>query len=346
MQFIKSILFSKAVMKKITTVLSIDGGGVRGIIPAVVLSEMERITGKHIYELFDYIAATSTGGIIALSLSKPDPDKPHKPFYIADDIVKFYLEESSAIFRKTFLRKVYTFAGVRRPRYSHRCIEEVFDKYLGDIMLSESLTDLVLTGYDIERKIPLVFKSSKAKFTSHYNFPFNDIARAMTAAPTYFAPHTIYRDSDQESFTVIDGGVFANNPAMIGLTEAFSGHPKSKEYMVVSLGTGHQTKRYQATNAKKWGILQWGTKILEVTFDGLSDSVDHQLSTILQSKKKFKRYYRFQPVLMDQNTGLDNASTKNLRELKLIGEDLVREYDFDITQLCEKLVLLSKQKKR
>ncbi|MFW5719564.1 MAG: patatin-like phospholipase family protein [Candidatus Dojkabacteria bacterium] len=323
----------------VVKVLSIDGGGIRGIIPALLLSEIERLTGKYIADLFDLIVGTSTGAVLTLGLTKPDDNL--SPVYRASDLMRFYEQDGAYIFSKTLWRNLRTAWGLADERYNDARLEEVLEKYFGTTTLKDSLADVVITAYEIERRFPFFFKSRKSKFARNYNFLMKDIVRASTAAPTYFEPKKIPTEDSSEYFSLIDGGVFANNPAMCGYVEALTIFPEAKSVLLVSLGTGHQTRSIMHENAKGWGLAQWAVPILDTVFDGISDTVDYQLKQILDDYNGMQMYFRFQPTLEEVNQSLDDASPENIRKLKLLAETLVRERQRDIQTLSEMLLLFS-----
>ncbi len=123
-------------------ILSIDGGGIRGIIPAVILGELERKTGKAASSLFDLIAGTSTGGILALGLVKPNQDG--SPHYSAMDLVGLYESNGSRIFSRSLLHRVLALGRFSKAKYSTTGLEKVLQEYFGETMLSEALTGLVV----------------------------------------------------------------------------------------------------------------------------------------------------------------------------------------------------------
>ena len=166
-----------------TRILSIDGGGIRGIIPATVLSEIERRTGRHVAELFDVIAGTSTGGILACGLTLPD--SAGHPARTAAELVRMYVDEGPRIFPHEFLGRIRSLVD---EKYPQKGIESVLQTYMGDAMLSDTLTEIVVTAYDIERRRPFFFRSARARADARYDFPLRMVARSTSAAPTYFEP--------------------------------------------------------------------------------------------------------------------------------------------------------------
>lgn len=329
-------------MKKIVTVLSIDGGGIRGIIPAMVLSQIEKKTGKKISELFDLITGTSTGGILTLGLTVPNENL--SPKYSAEDLIELYEIAGPKIFKKSAWRSFRTLWGLLNEKYDAKNIEEVLYEYFGESKLKDVLTNVLITGYEIERRISWFFKSVRASKDENYNYFMRDIARSTSAAPTYFAPSHIKSLEQEERYTLVDGGVFANNPAMCGYTEAITMFPEAESILIISLGTGEQTERISYQKAKNWGLASWAQPILGVVFDGVSDTIDYQLKKIIKPNGKIPMYFRFQLTLSGVNEDLDDASPENIRNLKLLAEDLIRDRQNELDLVCEELLLFSQNK--
>ncbi|MEI6223006.1 MAG: CBASS cGAMP-activated phospholipase [bacterium] len=323
-------------MTKPIRILSLDGGGIRGIIPALLLAELESLTGKPISELFDFIAGTSTGGILALGLTKPN--EVGKPSYSATEMVQLYEKEGSLIFPQSFWNKLRTFNGVLQERYPSAAIESVLKRYFGETRLKDVLVPVLVTSYETERRMAFFFKSRHAVARPDYDYFLSDVARATSAAPTYFEPCKIPVAGEAEYFSLIDGGMFANNPAMCAYVEAKTMFPDASDFLVVSLGTGQLTKPIYYDKAKHWGLASWAQPILNVVFDGVSDTVDYQLSTLLPTKDLLRRYYRFQVTLDPIQEEMDNPTKENLRSLKLMAEELIRGNKDELQVLAGKLV--------
>ncbi|WP_298824626.1 patatin-like phospholipase family protein [uncultured Planococcus sp.] len=319
-------------MKKI---LSIDGGGVRGIIPAMVLAEIEDQTGKPIAELFDLVVGASTGGILALGLVAPDRLAPAQPRYSADQFLGFYLEESHAIFDKSLFYKITR--GIFARRYHARALEKALKKYFGPTMLSEAITAVVVPSYEIHGRFTAFFKSRDVTEKKiERDVLMRDVARAGSAAPTYFVPKKIKAYPDA---IFIDGGVFANNPAMCAYAEAKEIFPDDEDLLIVSLGTGNPQLTIEFGNFRNWGLLGWARPLWYILMDGSSDVVHHQLNYVLPEREEAKRYYRFQIELEEPGTEkLDDGSEENLNALVELGQELLDTNREDIRKLCRQLM--------
>src|SRR5690606_34814637 len=140
-------------------VLSIDGGGVRGIIPAVVLREIEAITKQPIASTFDMVVGTSTAGIIALAL--PSPAQDGKPLKTAAEVVEMYIEESVNIFRASFAHSLQNLWGLIGPKYEIDGLASLLERELNDTKLSEAIIPIILTAYHIEGQTGVEFSSEE-----------------------------------------------------------------------------------------------------------------------------------------------------------------------------------------
>ncbi len=298
-------------------ILSIDGGGIRGMVPALFLQRLEKDLNLPIHELFDYVVGTSTGGLIALALSKPGVGS--SPAFSAGGVADFYEREGPTLFSGRRSRLL----PFGKPRYCNTGVDEVVRRALGDTLLAESLTEVIVTSYDMSNRCPKLFLSWEARELNSENFYMRDIARATTAAPTFFSPALIAaRDSTAPPLHLVDGGVFANNPTARGLFEAADNELKrgnsldNTEFVVVSLGTGLFKRPYAHAQTKNWGLMEWSRPLLDVVFDGIGETVDHQLRVMFSSGKWQGRYYRFQGELDPTGTELDNASKPSMQRLR------------------------------
>ncbi|NTW49924.1 MAG: patatin [Chlorobiales bacterium] len=325
-------------MGKVIKVLSIDGGGIRGIIPAMVLAEIERILQKPTAETFDLIAGTSTGGMLALALSVPGEDG--APKYSAKQMIGLYEIEGKTIFSNpsSLWQRIPAIHNLTEEKYNEAGIESVLEKYFGETQLSAALTDVLVTSYEIERRIPFFFRSAKARQQEDYDFPMKLVARATSAAPTFFKPLKLQTQGLQEYYVLVDGSVYANNPAMCAFIEAKKAFPDAEDFLVVSLGTGDVSYIQSYNEDKGWGVIQWAEPLLDVIVHGSDLMVDYQMNNLLTPASGFKRYFRFQAKLNDRNKDIDDASRMNVRMLKLGAEAVIHEKQDDLKLLCAQLM--------
>lgn len=314
-------------------ILSIDGGGIRGIIPALILSKIEERTGEPISETFDLIAGTSTGGILALGLAAQDLNG--NPAYPAMELKNMYENRGKEIFDINIWHSLKSFGNLREEKYPNKGLKKILYEYLGDRRLKDTLTQVMIPSYETERRIPWFFKSKHAKNPQKPSYDFNlvDVALATSAAPTYFEPHKINLKGN-DYLSLIDGGVFANNPAMCAFIDATTLFKKKKEDIImVSLGTGQLTRRLMYNRLRQFGLIQWARPVLSCVFDGVSDTVDYQLSKILNEDQ----YFRFQTELNTGNDDIDDSSTTNLRALRLKAEEILYNNESKVDKMIDKL---------
>jgi patatin-like phospholipase/acyl hydrolase len=310
-------------------VLALDGGGIRGVIPATVLAEIERRCGKRIGELFDLIAGTSTGGILALGLTTPDPASPGTPRYRAEDIVELYAEKGPTIFSRSLLYRLVTLFGLFGSKYAARGLEATLRTLFGESRLKDAITEVVITSYDLESRDAWFLARHKAREGAQNDFPMRDVARATSAAPTYFRPERL---SLNPPTAMAGGGVFANNPAMCAYVETIKLHGL-QDVLLVSLGTGRVKTPISYRQPHTWGLLGWH-KLIDVFMDGVSDTVDHQAGWLLPDRDGVPRYFRFQTELQPGMGAMDDASTTHIQALKNEAQTLISENDTALDQLC------------
>jgi patatin-like phospholipase/acyl hydrolase len=196
----RKIMTTAQAMNQPVKILAIDGGGIRGIIPAMLLAHIESLTGRPIAHLFDLVAGTSTGGILALGLTIPKTAG--APLYTAQQFVEMYEREGPRIFFCSLWRRIVACGNLREEKYSAAGIEAVLAEYFGDARLRGAVTDVLVTSYEIEQNFPFFFKSSNARERLDYDFPACLGARATSAAPTYFEPMKLPAGTNTDHYTL------------------------------------------------------------------------------------------------------------------------------------------------
>ncbi|KAL5752891.1 hypothetical protein ACOSP7_023078 [Xanthoceras sorbifolium] len=338
--------------KKIT-VLSIDGGGIRGIIPGTLLafleSKLQELDGPNarIADYFDIVAGTSTGGLITTMLTTPN--KEGSPMFTAKDINTFYFEHLPKIFPQNsgsnFLSSMTSFVGeMTGPKYDGKYLRSVINQQLGDVTLKETLTNVLIPAFDIKLLQPVIFTTNDAKENALKNARLADVCISTSAAPTYLPAH-YFETKDAatgktNSFDLIDGGVAANNPTLMAIShitkEVLKQKKKpmdSKQMLVLSLGTGEAKKehKYSAATASEWGLLSWvydngRMPLLDVFSDASSDIVDFHVSTLFQCFGSHGNYLRIQEDSLSGDAASMDISTKeNMQKLVEIGTNLLKE---------------------
>ncbi|CAN6539952.1 unnamed protein product [Malus baccata var. baccata] len=309
------------VLGKMIRVLSIDGGGIRGLIPATILafleSELQKLDGEdaRIADYFDVIAGTSTGGLVTAMLAAPNEN--NRPLFAAKDIIDFYFHHCPKIFPQNtcpiFRYTIKIIKALAGPKYN--------GKYL---------------------------HSKWVKRKPSYDALLSDICIATSAAPTYLPAH-YFKTKDaagrDKEFNLIDGGVAANNPTLLAVCEMTNEIKKENpvlfpvkpvdygRFLVISLGTGSSKAelKYHARSAAKWGLLNWltsggSTPIIDVFSQASADMVDLHLSGVFQALHSEKNYLRIQDdTLHGTISSVDIATKKNLANLVKVGEGLLKQ---------------------
>lgn len=330
-------------------VLAIDGGGIRGVIPAVILSELEAKTGKRINDLFDVIVGTSTGGIIAMGLTCPGTG--NQPKYTADELAKLYLNHGTTIFPEKLSRLHWLGVlasllckpvpklskmvekGLKEP-YAAAGLESVMKKFFGESRMSELLNEVFITTYELESRNVRLLSRQLALADGRRDMKLVDVARATSAAPSYFKPFRLTQDNAlPNELSFIDGGVFANNPAICAYVEARRLHGPNREIVIVSLGTGEDPPPLYGKLAVNWLSGHWIEHLVDILMHGNSQITDKNLDRLLAQIPGTKRtYYRFQPKLTNCEKSLDAASKSNIERLATIAKNHIeneRHHDFD-----------------
>ena len=314
------------------TVLSIDGGGIRGIIPAIMLAELERRMNVPIAELFDVIAGTSTGGIIALMLTIPD--KSGKPMYSAKQVEELYTKLGQRVFKRSALRTILSLGNLLNSKYSSLPLEKMLDIYMEECRLSDALTEIIVPAYETQSASPYFFKSSYARkpWNSSDNPLMSQAAMATCAAPTYFPP---YQFSERKCF--VDGGIFANNPAVCAYAQAKNSFPHEREFLVVSIGTGEHHVPLLCKNISDWGLIEWARPIFDIAMNAVGSTVNYQLNAMINGVGSKPLYHRFQVRIDEKTSKMDNVRKDNIACIKEYGTQMVQANQNEISKLCDLL---------
>ncbi|XP_059636653.1 patatin-like protein 2 [Cornus florida] len=336
------------------TILSIDGGGIRGIIPGIILnfleSQLQKLDGEdaRIADYFDVIAGTSTGGIVTAMLTTPN--EKNRPTFAAKDIKEFYLQHCPKIFPQDscpFAHATKVIKALSGPKYDGKYLHNIVKEKLGNTKLHQTLTNVVIPTFDIKRLQPTIFSSYQAKNNPSLDVLLSDICISTSAAPTYLpAYHFENKDSSGKvtEFNLIDGGVAANNPALLAMGEVTKAinrgnpdfiaiNPDYNRFLVVSLGTGtaKAEEKYDADDAAKWGVLGWltsngSTPLVDVFTQASGDLVDFHISTVFQALNSKENYLRIQDDTLNGTVASTDVATKqNLDDLVKAGDELLKK---------------------
>lgn len=338
--------------KKPFKILSIDGGGIRGVFPAMFLANLEAemksrgVEKWQIYQQFDLICGTSTGGIMAIALALGIPAK---------EIYELYLNNANKIFgnKRSF------FGKFGHSAHNRQALETlVRDKFKAanngtDPRLVDCKTHVAIPIYDLMEGRPSVLKSKYHEaFVRDYHIPAYMAALATSAAPTFFDPYSgNYEDLKglQQSFqNKVDGGVFANNPTLNGIIEAQKAFNLSlSDLSVLSIGTGHQKFCDAGVDKKKkhrknYGINYWmlqGDKkrLIEVFMQGQSQQVQNLISILkngIDKREPNNFIYNRIDTELDETCGIEMDET-DIGKLKKLAEKATIEFQNHATTIID-----------
>lgn len=309
-------------MADVKRILSIDGGGIKGVLPASFLATIEDATGKSVVDHFDLIAGTSTGGIIAIGLGLG---------MTAAEVLRFYEKEGPAIFSQTDVadaslvgklrnlcrRKARSLRRVGASKYDPAALKAALERAFGNQKLGDSKTRLLVPAFDRQRRDIHVFKTSHhERFRLDWKERAVDVALATAAAPTYLPGHRL-----DNGISLIDGGVWANNPVGLAAVEAIGvlGWPSSSVY-ALSIGCTDAP----ITIPEGTGLAGLTLKIADVFFIGQSSGALGTAKLLLGDHEGDKRLFRVQHVASPGEFSLDAVA--QIPVLKGIGAALARQW--------------------
>lgn len=329
---------SAAESRKIETsrplrILSIDGGGMRGVVPAKFIDVLETASGKPITELFDIFVGASTGALLALGLNVADAKGNQR--YSARDILQLYDECGPIIFNKKRGLMAWI-SGITKPNYDPSGLESLLLKYFGHAAISDAIREVAIPAIHLEEMRMEVFTRNNARIRATDNFTMRSIVRAATAAPTYFPAASISSTNGARNGTYVDAATSTNNPTLVALAESKS-QRKNAPIILVSLGTGNITKPLDAVKAKTWGELEWVQAVFDLQSDAQTSYTDHIVKELLVNSDD--HFFRFQIGLREMPIAMDDTKKEHLNELK---DSVMREIErrrSEIDLLLSKVVV-------
>lgn len=348
-------------MKKI---LSLDGGGIRGIIAGTFLTYIEKklqeLSGDEntrIADYFDFVAGTSTGGILAAMLLAPDENG--RPKFTAEETLNLYLQKGYNIFngsRRSVIARLGVVAQIRNAtQYRPDYLEDLLKKYFGDMKVEELIKPCIIPAYDIRHQRAVFFRSREKKQRQYY---LRDAVRSTSAGPTYFPPKAMKnlnpledeKENGLHEYINVDGGVFANNPLMCAYAECRKpetfpdrgGQPLSvSEMIVLSIGTGSQRLPFSnVQRSSRWGLVNWARNVPTLMMNGALDTTTYQFTSVFraggeQNMENFIRLDVPEEIQKAQrySSDMDDASSRNVQRLRDAGElalkRAIEEQDLD-----------------
>ena len=306
--------------------LSIDGGGIRGILPAAILAECERrfLDGRSVAAHFDLVAGTSTGGIIALGLASG---------LSASDILSRYLEQGQAVFprvsRRHPLRRAlqHGWLGLKAvgvARYDSAALAHLLDDILGERLFGDAEVRLVIPSFDQHHEVNVFKTPHHPDYRLDWKEAMVSVARATSAAPTYLPVFAL----GERRFG--DGGLWANNPIMLGLVDVLACHAVERHTVrVLSLGCGSRNRPMSWAQANLGGLFVW-RKAHETAMQLASENALGQTGLLIGRERLLRLDHRF----LDDEIELDDYE-RAATELPLIARALVEAHEGELSQFFD-----------
>jgi len=304
-------------------ILSIDGGGIKGLYSATILKKFEEkfdcLTSDH----FDMICGTSTGGLIALAISLKIP---------ASDICKFYEEKGPEIFPRQTKFESFIKQTFYRGKFNDTGLRNALQSIFSDKKIRDSNNLLCIPSYSITEHKPYVFKYDHSDLERDNNSSMVEIGLATSAAPTYFPLANLPSNHNTQ---FIDGGVWANNPSLIGILEAlnyFVGSPP-KEFNainILSLSSLSMTSGNKTNLKRHRSFINWRDELFETSMNGQNFFTDFFLKKISKFSEVDITYNRIPSYPISKNhekiIKLDKATKDAFDLMKQLGDNQAFEW--------------------
>ncbi|WP_277983574.1 CBASS cGAMP-activated phospholipase [Sphingomonas faeni] len=284
-------------------ILALDGGGIKGAFTAAVLASLEAKTGKRASDHFDLITGTSTGGILAIGLGLG---------FSATELRDFYVKRGPTIFPSTNVQsRLGSFRQLFRPKHSHEVLRDELTAILGDKRLRDSVNRLAIPTYDAVAGRIYIMKTCHCEgLTNDGPAKAADVALATSAAPTYYAAA---RFSHHQGASYVDGGVWANCPAMVGVTEALAFlRQQPANIDVLSIGT--TSSPFNIANQRNAGALGWNVGIISLMFEAQVEAARTQAKLIAGG------FHRIDASVPSDQYTLDRANPDTIERLASLGD--------------------------
>eukprot|EP00850_Spirogloea_muscicola_P001963 SM000007S20923 [mRNA] locus=s7:1079816:1083340:+ [translate_table: standard] len=347
-------------------VLSIDGGGIRGCIPARILARLEALlqqksghSSTRIADYFDLFAGTSVGGLLTVMLLTPGEDG--RPKYTAEEACQFIEHHGALIFPQKLCSPLRAIKNILRPKYSARKYEALLETHLRHpdgnyITLKELLKPCMIPAWDCASASPQFFIQDIAKRLERCNYRLVDVCRSTSAAPTYFRPAPITACDGVTQNVCIDGGLVVNNPTLASTPCATSvavewvdinpdvfpdvrgrhdkgRHAQLQSKLILSIGTGEESPRYTYMDVRNWGQLAWVQPLIEIMFNSSSHITEYIVAAIMRLLDTPLDYFRIQVKKLPGTTkAMDNPTPKNVKLLFDLADEVLKEKATQMTR--------------
>lgn len=302
-------------------VLSLDAGGIRGIIELHVLVALEERTGKPISELFDLFVGTSTGSAITIGMLMGDEHGEAK--FTAREMLALFEEQVSTFSEVPWYHTVMTLDGWIGPRYSIAPSRAFVERHYGVISMGDLRGDAIVVTLDLETLQPKFISSRRnpnaLNGTSSRNFLAADVVMACCSVPAYVPPMLLRDVTGEPAFVAVDGGAFAYAPSALALGEALSRYP-GRQVVMLSLGTGSVEGGFTAEDARSWGSIDWASATIPMVLRSQVRYAEEVLATAAAAPNTpLAMYLRMSPAIPAVLDEAIFSSEEIVEQISVIG---------------------------
>ncbi len=328
--------------RDLVRVLVLDGGGIRGLITLEILAALEEKTGRRAGDLFDVIAGSSTGGIIATLLTLPGDDG--RPCYSASDLVGIYRDFGANVFRSSLAYKIFTLDGFVGPRFPRLGLRGLLLDKIGFVHMADLTKPIWFPSYSDTNREPFFFRSREipsAEISGSDEYLVADAIIAATTVPGIFMPAEIKTTDGGDLGLILDGTIYAPNPVMSAILGVGHIYPGKSIYLV-SLGTGGAGSSFGVKEASGWGMAQWLPRVLETMAhaQAVFENDFARLDNLPNGRPLCAQYHRIdKPYIAGWSSWFD-ISRKNMDALAAFGATLAHEDDAQIAKIARDLLAI------
>ncbi|MBE2205118.1 MAG: patatin-like phospholipase family protein [Chthoniobacterales bacterium] len=314
-------------------VLSIDGGGMRGLLALRCLEYLEKRSGKPVCELFDVMVGTSSGAFIVAALAMPLDQ--NTPRYTAAELLKEFPRLWGRTLEAPATHRILSLKGRTAPRFLTSTRQKVFQEFFGEAQLGAALTTIILPAYATREQVPFLFASDMGKSTSFSgvsgraiteagDFFLADAVTAATGNPAVSAPSKITNISNDQTEILIGAEVYANNPAVLALSEALLRYP-GRQCVLISLGAGIPASGSTSATSG-WRQTGNAAEILQVAAEASMLTTTQIASSLHRfGSGPVAAYIRLDIPLPADAPSADDGSHKNAEVLDALGIKLTSD---------------------
>ncbi len=325
-------LVAAAKKRKELRVLTLDGGGIHGIMELYSLAYLEKKTGKPISQLFDVISGTSAGAIIATALVSPD--KNGKPLFSAQSLLGYYSHTANGVFNTPLHHVILTVGGLLGPLYDiHNVHKKISALIPSNILLSDSLSLLVLYSFSISKPGVVRFVSWDLAQDYHH-FSLSSLITAGIAIPGFFAAVSLQSRHHKTPNLYIDSAIAVDNPSWDALWTITNEFPH-KKYILLSLGAGKNKYGIKKYNEHTQGVGYWMRKAILLSISSEITLSNYYLAQLYNAHVDLAYYLRIEPQPITESVcDQFNGSPHCLAIYRKLGENTVKQNQKQLDKLA------------